>query len=321
MARPEASRIGDTGEWPLGATVVVRRADGPVLLMHRTRYEPDDAGPWAWTAPAGGREPGEALLATAVRELREETGLTGLVPVPVDLSGSWALFAAEAGADAEVVLNGEHDRFVWARPERVAELVQPRHVAGRYRRALGMDLSPLTFRPLARADLPDLVRWLQAEHVSRWWAQVPADVAAAEGKYGPRIDGVSPTAVDVVLLDGRPVGFIQSTPLAAQDDYLETARWVTRDGADCVSIDYAVGEPSLAGRGFGTRLIWEYVRDVVPVRFPGNRFVVADPATANTASVRACEKAGFRRAFDFDPGEGVHRHALCVFERARALGG
>lgn len=45
--------------------VVIR--EGRVLLVHRPRY--DD-----WSLPKGKREPGEALLETACREVREETG-------------------------------------------------------------------------------------------------------------------------------------------------------------------------------------------------------------------------------------------------------
>src|SRR5215468_2300038 len=44
-----------TPEWPRGASVVVRRPDGDVLLLHRAHHGADYAGPWGWTTPAGSR--------------------------------------------------------------------------------------------------------------------------------------------------------------------------------------------------------------------------------------------------------------------------
>ncbi len=138
----------------------------------------------------------------------------------------------------------------------------------------------------------------------------------------PRIDGTAPTRVDVIRFGGRPVGFIQCTPLAADAGYFDIARWATDCGAHTVAIDYTIGEESLVGRGIGTRVIWTYIREVVPTHFPGTRFVVADPHAGNIASRRACEKAGFRRVFDFEPHPGGGpRQALCAFDRDRVLGG
>lgn len=50
--------------------IVIDRASGPVrvVLIHRPRY--DD-----WSFPKGKAEPGESISETALREVREETGL------------------------------------------------------------------------------------------------------------------------------------------------------------------------------------------------------------------------------------------------------
>jgi 8-oxo-dGTP pyrophosphatase MutT (NUDIX family) len=52
-----------------GASVLLARDDGHVLVGRRT-----DMGVWA--IPGGGAEPGGSFARTAVRELREETGVT-----------------------------------------------------------------------------------------------------------------------------------------------------------------------------------------------------------------------------------------------------
>lgn len=54
---------------PFSALVVVYTTDLRVLLLERADY------PGHWQSVTGSAEPGEAIAATAVRELREETGI------------------------------------------------------------------------------------------------------------------------------------------------------------------------------------------------------------------------------------------------------
>jgi dihydroneopterin triphosphate diphosphatase len=54
---------------PVSVLVLVYTTDLTVLLIERADF-PDH-----WQSVTGSQEPGEALLATAVRELREETGI------------------------------------------------------------------------------------------------------------------------------------------------------------------------------------------------------------------------------------------------------
>jgi 8-oxo-dGTP pyrophosphatase MutT (NUDIX family) len=91
-----------------GATVVVRRGD-EYLVLRRVEYHAN--GDWEWTPPAGTAEEGESPYETAVRELREETGLE--LPVRLVREAEWSLFVADAPPDAEVVLSDEHDRYEW----------------------------------------------------------------------------------------------------------------------------------------------------------------------------------------------------------------
>lgn len=301
---------------PHGATIVTLRTDGRLLMLHRNALGPAFEGDWAWTSPAGARQPGEPIVPAARRELAEEAGLEGVRIEAVDLSGHWALFLTRVPDDCAVdLVDIEHDRYEWLTPQEAYARLQPPLVGDAVRRVLATAPGSIDLRPLTRADLPALVTWQHEPHVTAWWQRPVADVAAAEAKYGPRIDGLEPTTVEVIRLDARPIGFIQSTPLVdyADPDFVAAIAPALGGPAGVVCIDYAIGLPELTGRGLGTRAIWAYL-DTILHRCPATRYVIADPATANRASVRAGERAGFRSLIEYGD------QTVCVLDRARLFG-
>lgn len=108
---------------PYGASAVVFwRSPTLILLLHRAHHGPD----WAWTPPSGARQPGESMDAAAVRELREEAGLTR--PIRAIRSGAddRASYLGEIGADDRVhLVDPEHDRVEWVSPNDALARIAP----------------------------------------------------------------------------------------------------------------------------------------------------------------------------------------------------
>jgi 8-oxo-dGTP pyrophosphatase MutT (NUDIX family)/RimJ/RimL family protein N-acetyltransferase len=300
---------------PHGAAIYVRRSGtGEYLILHRAHHGPGYEGDWAWTPPSGSRLPAEPVLAAALRELAEESGLAAAASDlrALDLSGAWAHFGLDVPAGTLPRLDAEHDRFEWLPAAAAIARCRPAVVGAGIRRAASVLAAELGFRPLATADLPALIAWQHEPHVARWLPE-RLDAAAAHRKYAPRITGESPTAVHVAVIGGRDAGFLQHYP--APDEY-----GTLEDSAEAVAIDYVIGVAELTGRGVGPQLIWSYVRDVVLPAHPAARYVVASPDVANARSIRALEKAGFTRADVLDlPGEPGPEQC-CVLDLVKFFG-
>jgi 8-oxo-dGTP pyrophosphatase MutT (NUDIX family) len=105
-----------------------------ILLVHRA---PGRVYPGLWQCVTGGLEPGETMVAGALRELVEETGLG---PREIEVFGetdiiNWfheagrdavlceVVFAARVTPAATVTLSHEHDDLRWCSPEEAHELV------------------------------------------------------------------------------------------------------------------------------------------------------------------------------------------------------
>jgi aminoglycoside 6'-N-acetyltransferase len=149
-------------------------------------------------------------------------------------------------------------------------------------------------RPLVAGDADELVRIHLTPEVLRWW-DVPDDGF-------PWRDDPDETRLTIEV-DGAVAGMIQ---------FFEELTPKYRHANIDVFVD-----PRLHGRGVGTEAVRQVVRRLVDER--GHHRITIDPALANTAAIRAYEKAGFRpvgimRRYERDVGgTGWHDGLLMEF--------
>jgi RimJ/RimL family protein N-acetyltransferase len=115
----------------------------------------------------------------------------------------------------------------------------------------------------------------------------------------------------MALLDGEPLGMIQTYLVADYPDYAE----LIDEPEGVAGVDLFIGEEAMLGRGLGTEMIRRFTEQIVFAR-PETTAATADPDVRNTTSMRAFEKAGFRSVREFvDPADG-HVHALVRRDRS-----
>lgn len=165
-----------------------------------------------------------------------------------------------------------------------------------------------SFRPLRLAADLDLVHgWMRQQHVAAWWE---LDVPRAEvAGYLELAVADDHQQVLIGSVDGRPVSYWE-VYWAARDPL---AAWYQADPHD-QGVHLLIGPPELTGRGLGTALLGAVAAWLLD-REPATRRLVAEPDARNTASLRAFERCGFRRAAELDlPSK---RAALMVRDRER----
>jgi aminoglycoside 6'-N-acetyltransferase len=137
------------------------------------------------------------------------------------------------------------------------------------------------FRRMTSADLPLMAAWLAAPHVARWWGDPADELRDVEANLTSAT--VEPF---IMLLDGEPVGYMQSYDIHAEDDHPSQDQ-----PPGSIGIDMSIGRAELIGQGHGPRFTDAFVREIFARGAPR---VVIDPDPTNAAAIRAYAKAGFR---------------------------
>ena len=151
------------------------------------------------------------------------------------------------------------------------------------------------FRPMTERDLPVVAEWLARPHVAERW-----DDPAGAQEIAEHIDSISVEPF-VIELDGEPIGYLQ-----CYDPHLEDNHPYQDQPTGTVGIDQFIGEEELVGVGHGSRLIAEFVEQLLEDGAPR---VLVDPDPANTRAIRAYEKAGFR---PIGERTSIYGHALLM---------
>jgi aminoglycoside 6'-N-acetyltransferase len=138
------------------------------------------------------------------------------------------------------------------------------------------------FRPVERGDLLLLKGWLAAPHVAQWWTD--ADEAIQE--IAEILEG-SPVKPYIVMLLGRPIGYIQS-----YDPHEEFDHPYQDQPPGTLGIDQFIGDRELTGLGHGPAMIRAFCKTLFA---EGAKRIVTDPDPTNRNAIRAYEKAGFKK--------------------------
>ena len=164
-------------------------------------------------------------------------------------------------------------------------------------------------------DLERARRWLLLPHVRRWWNDDPDEDDYPEGtlaEWLKAIRGEDATDMFLIVLDGRPIGVIQSYRVQDYPDYVAEVGDLAQPA---FSIDLFIGEPELIGKGHGAALL----RAFLPIAFERYAldYCVIGPSKTNAAAIRSYEKAGFRYLKDYREEDTIDpAHVLLDIRRS-----
>lgn len=156
----------------------------------------------------------------------------------------------------------------------------------------------MELRKMLHEDLDLMTKWLNTEEVLEFFGDPAAPPSASQvlEKYGPRIDGDVAVETYIAETEGRPFAFLQCYRLSEEDyKYCGYSMEETLYG-----IDQFIGEPSLFNKGYGTRMVTEFLNFVFSEK--GADAVVVDPELTNLRAIRCYEKCGFQKIKKVDNG-------------------
>lgn len=149
-------------------------------------------------------------------------------------------------------------------------------------------MGEITLKPIENTDLDLINRWLNKEHVLRWYHDTDDWMNEIRNRHG----AFCFIRHFIALSGRRPIGFCQYYDcFEAKEDWYE----VGEEGT-VYSIDYLIGEEDFLCKGYGKAIVMELER-IIRAETTSKRIIV-QPEEANAASCGTLLSCGYR--FDSD---------------------
>lgn len=144
----------------------------------------------------------------------------------------------------------------------------------------------VTFKPLTLQDLPMVHEWLQRPHVAEWWRE-PTSLDELRRDYLPGTMSESSTRASIAILDGEPIGFMQSYVAMGSGE----GWWEQQTDPGTRGIDQFLANAEQLGRGLGSSMVSSFVERLF--QDPAVTKVQTDPSPKNQRAIRCYRRAGF----------------------------
>ncbi|MBC7713289.1 MAG: acetyltransferase [Rhizobacter sp.] len=141
-----------------------------------------------------------------------------------------------------------------------------------------------TFKKLSHEDIQLVHSWITKPHVREFWTDAGLeDFGTFKKKYEGKITSnkVHPY---LVLLQGKPIGYIQSYSVDEKT----------------FGIDQFIGVEEFVNKGLGSMFVKEFTDELLKSKKVSK--IVTDPSVLNLRAQKAYEKAGFKKTVAM-PGE------------------
>jgi RimJ/RimL family protein N-acetyltransferase len=146
-----------------------------------------------------------------------------------------------------------------------------------------MLVKTITFPSLTAQDLRMVHEWIHRPHVAAWWHE-PTSLVDLERDYTME---TSTTRAYIAMLEGEPIGFIQSYLVMGSGD----GCWEDERDPGARGIDQFLANPEQLGRGLGTAMVSAFVAQLF--QDPAVTKVQTDPSPKNERAIRCYRRAGF----------------------------
>lgn len=141
-----------------------------------------------------------------------------------------------------------------------------------------------TFKKLSHEDIPLVHSWVSRPHVREFWPDSGLeDFETFKKKYEGKIVSEKMNSY-IVMLQGKPIGYIQSYPINDKT----------------FGIDQFIGVEEFVNKGLGSMFVKQFTDELLLTKNISK--IVTDPSVLNLRAQKAYEKAGFKKKVAM-PGE------------------
>lgn len=147
----------------------------------------------------------------------------------------------------------------------------------------------ISFKKLAKDDVPLLVSWFANPHVRKWWPILEKDEVVEH--FLKRIRSKD-TFGYIIYLDDKPIGYIQYYYIDSTEE--KAGKWFPQLPSGTIGTDQFIGDPDYIGKGIGTRMIKKFIEYLCEIE-PKMKSIIVDPEPTNYAAITCYEKVGFKR--------------------------